>query len=105
MATLPPGPRAESAREGPDITGGRRRGQGDGQADVPRGQAIVFPGSRRYNGRRCRDCGLAEFGAPSPNCRCVPAMKFQAARRSMIDSQLRPNKVTDQPLLDAMAVI
>lgn len=32
-------------------------------------------------------------------------MKFEAARRSMIDSQLRPNKVTDQALLDAMAVI
>lgn len=33
------------------------------------------------------------------------AMMFEAARRSMIDSQLRPNKVTDQALLDAMAVI
>jgi protein-L-isoaspartate(D-aspartate) O-methyltransferase len=32
-------------------------------------------------------------------------MKFEAARRSMIDSQLRPNKVTDQALLDAMAVV
>jgi protein-L-isoaspartate(D-aspartate) O-methyltransferase len=32
-------------------------------------------------------------------------MKFEAARRSMVDSQLRPNKVTDQALLDAMAVI
>ena len=32
-------------------------------------------------------------------------MMFEAARRSMIDSQLRPNKVTDQALLDAMAVI
>jgi protein-L-isoaspartate(D-aspartate) O-methyltransferase len=32
-------------------------------------------------------------------------MKFEAARRSMIDSQLRPNKVTDQALLDAMAEI
>ena len=32
-------------------------------------------------------------------------MKFEAARRSMVDSQLRPNKVTDQALLDAMAII
>jgi protein-L-isoaspartate(D-aspartate) O-methyltransferase len=32
-------------------------------------------------------------------------MKFEAARRSMVDSQLRPNKVTDQALLDAMAAI
>lgn len=32
-------------------------------------------------------------------------MMFEAARRSMIDSQLRPNKVTDQALLDAMADI
>jgi protein-L-isoaspartate(D-aspartate) O-methyltransferase len=32
-------------------------------------------------------------------------MKFEAARRSMVDSQLRPNKVTDQVLLDAMAAI
>lgn len=32
-------------------------------------------------------------------------MMFEAARRSMIDSQLRPNKVTDQALLDAVAVI
>jgi len=32
-------------------------------------------------------------------------MMFEAARRSMIDSQLRPNKVTDQALLDAMAVV
>src|SRR5262245_57855852 len=71
----------------------------------PSGQAIVFQGSRGYNGRRCRGCGLAGFGAPSPNCWCVPAMKFEAARRSMIDSQLRPNKVTDQPLLDAIAIL
>jgi protein-L-isoaspartate(D-aspartate) O-methyltransferase len=32
-------------------------------------------------------------------------MKFEAARRSMVDSQLRPNKVTDRALLDAMESI
>lgn len=30
-------------------------------------------------------------------------MDFAAARRNMIDSQLRPNKVTDQAVLDALA--
>src|SRR5262245_50044281 len=32
-------------------------------------------------------------------------MMFESARRSMIDSQLRPNKVTDQALLDAVAAV
>src|SRR5262245_32619511 len=45
------------------------------------------------------------LAAPFPYCRYRLAMKFEAARRSMIDSQLRPNKVTDQALLDAMAII
>jgi protein-L-isoaspartate(D-aspartate) O-methyltransferase len=71
----------------------------------PLAKRLFFRGVEAITGGGVATAAWPISGRPSPNFRCVPAMKFEAARRSMIDSQLRPNKVTDQPLLDAMAVI
>lgn len=63
-------------------------------------RVIVFGTADRYKLRAAtRVCG-SQHG-----CEHVPMIDFQSARLNMVDSQVRPNKVTDFAVLDAMLAV
>ena len=97
IATLLPGPTAQMVV----FYRARQRWSTAQRSSRPAVKPIVAPARRRYSPARCRSSWPRSTTSPHHRERALP-MDYARARLNMVANQLRPNRIEDPRLLDAM---